>query len=353
MNKKDIIKNIIKYLAAIVLIVSITILLDHIFIPKYISENQDGRITGEFYQEETNLDVIFLGASTVHYAISPDYMWGLYGFSSYDRSNASQTLWQSYYMLKDTLKFKRPSLVMMDVSFIKNGEEFIEEPSNRKTIEAMRDPLAKYGAIMSSKYSEEQPLSYYFPILRYHSRWKDLKSEDFDNAFSSPLVTYHGYLMDFTIPAEQNIYPVEAIEFENFPAKSMEYMNRIVDLCQKENIPLVLMKTPTYVNSWHEEYDDYLMVYAKEKGITYINFGDYDREMDIEVRVDYIDDGEHMNVAGAQKFSRYLGNYICENFEMPEHDEKYIQIWNAKLERYESAVEKGMAEYEKTYALYH
>lgn len=352
MFKTDIIKNTIKYLVALALICGLTVLLDHIFIPKYISENQDGRITGEFYRQTTDMDVIFLGASTVHYAISPDYMWGHYGFSSYDRSNASQTIWQSYYMLEDTLKFKRPSLVMLDVSFMKNGQEFIEEPSNRKTIEAMKDPVAKYGAVMSSKYFEEQPLSYYFPILRYHSRWKELKAEDYRYAFASPDVTYEGYIMDFTIPEEQSIYPVEDIEFADFPEKSMVYLYKIIELCKKENIKLVLMKTPTYVNNWHREYDERLNEIALENNLTYINFVEYDKDMDLKVRVDFIDDGEHMNVSGAEKFSNYLGKYITNNFDLPVHDEGFNSIWQQKYERYENAVNAGMPAYEKTCNLY-
>jgi len=339
-------KCFIRVAAAVILTVVLTALLNRIFSPKYITENLDGRITGEFYTQAKDPDVIFLGASTVHYCISPDQLWHLFGFTSYDRSNASQTMWQSYYMLTDTLRFTKPSLVVLDVSFIKNGEEFVEEPSNRKVIDDMRDPVSKLGAVRSSAGDFEQPLSYFIPVLRYHSRWKELTWQDVKYAFVRPNVTYDGYLMDFTIPSEQHIYEPEPVDEVVFPQKSTEYLEKIIELCQKRQIPLLLMKTPTFVNSWHKEYDEKLSVLAAEKGLNYVNFSDAAEEMGIRVRTDYIDDGEHMNTVGAHKFCEYLGKYLTENYDILfEKDEETVRAWDMKYRAYEEAYNKGIEEY--------
>lgn len=345
MNKKSITKKI----AALLLIVILTSLLDHIFIPKYIDENIDGRITAEFYNESVPLDVIGLGSSTMYNAMSPVALYRDYGFTSYVRSNASQTVWQSYYLLKDAIKYNKPKLVIFDVSFMKYGEEFIEEPSNRKTIEHMRDPLAKYNAVMASKYEQEQPISYYLPILRYHSRWKSLSANDLKYAYDYPEVTFDGFIMESRVPKEQHIYAPEALEEAVFPQKAEAYLDKIIELCRREDIQLLLMKTPTYVNSWHAEYDELLTKKASENGIVYINFDTTSENAGITVRTDYIDDGEHFNISGAEKFNHILGQYLKDNYELPEHssENEIKSVWDEKVQKYETEKEKALKEHEQ------
>ncbi len=343
-------QRIIKNIILIILVAVIALLLDHIFAPKYLDENQDGRITREFYNEKTQLDVIGLGSSTMYNAMTPVYLWGEYGFTGYVRSNASQTMWQSYYLLVDALRTgHKPSLVALDVSFMKYGEEFVEEPSNRKSIESMRDPLAKWQAVQASKYEEEQPLSYFFPVLRYHSRWKELTGDDVKYAFEQPDVTYNGFLMEFKIPEEQTIFPRESSEDAAFPEKSKDYLDRIIKLCREKNIDLLLMKTPTYQNSWYYEYDELMEGIAEENGLTYINFDSLAEAMGIDVRTDYIDDGEHFNVVGAEKFCKVFGQYIKDNYDLPDHrtDGEISSVWNGKLDAYNAAKADGMGEYKE------
>jgi len=333
-------KNVITKLIAALLVVVLVFVGDRLFIPKYISENTDGRITSEFYDVKTDVDVIFLGASTIHYAISPDYLWGEYGFTSYDRSNASQTLWQSYYMLQDTLAYKRPSLVVLDLGFLKYGAEFVEEPGNRKTIEGMRNIKAKIGAVNASAHETEQKLSYFLPILRYHSRWKDLKSEDVEYMFHSKTVTYDGYIMDFGKIDGANAYDGTEAEFEAFPDKALEYLDKIIDTCQKENIPLLLIKMPTYVNGWGKSYDEAAAQLAKDKGVDFVTFMDRQEEIGLDGNEHYID-AEHTNVTGAEIFSKYFGAYIIDHYELPDHSEDAAlqAVWDEKLARYEQAKE--------------
>lgn len=329
-------KNIITKLIAAMLAVVLVFLSNRLFIPKYISENTDGRITSEFYDVKTDIDVIFLGASTVHYGISPDYMWGEYGFTSYDRSNASQTMWQSYYMLQDTLTYKKPSLVVLDVGFMKYGADFVEEPGNRKTIEGMRDIRAKIGAINTSAHESEQKLSYFLPILRYHSRWKDLKPEDVKYMLKSPAVTYDGYIMDFSKVDGTNEYDGTEAEYEAFPEKATEYLYRIIDTCREEKIPLLLIKMPTYINGWGYVHDAEMARIASEKGASFISFMEKQDELGLDGNEHYID-AEHTNVTGAEIFSKYLGAYLKENYELPDHsqDAALKAVWDEKLARYE------------------
>ncbi len=343
------VRRIIINCIRILFIVTVVLLVNRIFIPKYVSDNQDGRVTAEFYQEKTDLDVIALGSSTVYNGVSPDYMYEQYGFASYVRSNASQTLWQSYYLLKDALKTKHPKVVMVDMSFMKYGAEFVEEPGNRKTIDGMRLSKEKYDCIKASMWEGEEPITYLFPVFRFHSRWKELSSEDFIYAFRIPTVTYQGQILQFDVPDEQTVYDKEEKDSYAFPDKAWEYLDKITALCKEKNVSLLLMKTPTYINNWYDEYDDMLTEYADRNGIHYENFDWHKEEMGNNLRIHYVDDGSHLNCAGAENFCNYLGGYLTENYDLPDHrqDSNFDNIWKDKVIRYEADKAEGTKLYQK------
>ena len=147
-------KSIGIHIARILLIVVIAVALNRIFIPKYVEDNQDGRVTEEFYREKTDLDVLFFGSSTVYNAISPVYLYENYGFSSYVRANASQTLWQSYYLLEEMLGYETPKVVVFNVLSMKYGEPQ-KEAYNRMAIDGMRMSSSKISAIKASMSDKE------------------------------------------------------------------------------------------------------------------------------------------------------------------------------------------------------
>lgn len=346
MKFKTILINCIK----ILLIVSLTIFLNRLFMPKYITENKDGRVTEEYYNEKTDLDVICFGSSTVYNAISPDYLWDEYGFTSYTRANASQTLWQSYYLMEDALKSQKPDVILLDMSFMKYGEEFVEEPSNRKTIDGMRLSKSKLDCIMASMWEGEEPITYLLPIFRYHSRWKELTKDDLIYAFHNTEVTYDGFIMEFGLPDQDPVvYDMEEKDSYDFPPKAYQYLDKIVALCKEKEIPLLLMKTPTYTNNWYPEYDDNLRKYADANGVVYTNFDDYKKEMGIDLFLHYNDGASHLNVTGAEVFSAFLGQYLKSNYSIENHkgQETYENIWDKKLERYERDKEAGLPIYQK------
>lgn len=339
-------KTIIKTAAALIVSGMLLFVLDGVFSPKYITENKDGNITAEFYRTGTPLDAVFFGSSTVYNAVSPDIMWDRYGFTSYTRANASQTMWQSYYLIRDTVRNNRPKLITLDVSFMKYGEDFFEEAANRKTIDGMRLSPDKLRCAKASMWEEESLISYVFPILRFHSRWDDLKGEDLRYAFRRPKVTYEGFIMEFGKTEEVEEYDKIELSEPAFPQKAEKYLRLIMDYCREEDIPLLLMKTPTYINTWHPEYDEMLGHMTRDyEGCDYINFDQAAEHMGIIRAEDYVDGHSHLNVNGAQKFSVFFGGYIKERYDLPDHrdDDRYSGIWNDRYTRYCMDLERGKA----------
>lgn len=194
-------------IVAIVLSVVLTITLfagfQRLVMPKYMGDILEGNFTEEYYKETTKHDVIFVGDCEVYENFSPIALWRDYGITSYVRGNAQQLIWQSYYMLEDTLKYETPKVVIYNVQSLMHSEPQKEE-YNRMSLDGMKWSLTKVKAVQASMLEEESFLDYVFPILRYHSRITELDNNDIKYYFSKKKVTHNGYYMrvDTTLDTE-------------------------------------------------------------------------------------------------------------------------------------------------------
>lgn len=310
--------------------------LNLLFMPKYIEEDNDGRITAEFEKEKLNNDVLFVGSSVVYSGLNPIVFWEEFGMTSFDRSTSSQPTWTSYYLIKDAIESTNPKLVALDVSFMRYEDDYAEEPSNRKAFDGMRISRTKFEAIKAAKASVESYIDYVIPLFRFHSRWQYLKSEDFKYLYYKPTVTANGYIYSDTI------YPIVGEKrsdglFEvRLSNRNAEYLEKIIKLCQDENVQLMLFKVPSYHPKWDEGFDGDIRFYTDKYGIEYCDFDKEADLMGLDFSCDYADDGNHLNVFGAEKFSIYIGNHIKDNYEIEDHrgEPAYENVWQEKCERY-------------------
>lgn len=335
MKNNSTVKNLIVIIFKVCVAIALFVCLNLLFMPKYIEENTDGRITAEFYREKTPIDVIFTGSSLVHAGISPMVMYREYGISAYDRSNSSQTIALSYYIAEDTIKRNKPKLIVADVGFIYEAADYVDEGASRKSLDGMKWSSSKVNAIKAMMDETEYFTDYMFPILRFHSRWNDLKSEDIKYLFYKPTVTANGQLIQFDLFDGAVSYdPYHLDEGVIACDENMEYLQKLADLCKENDVQLALIKMPSYECNWNKDLDKQMSDFADLNGIKYKSFiEDYDS---IGLELEDLTDRQHMNSYGAEKFSTVLGEYIVNNYSVSDvrEDNSIKAVFDKKLERY-------------------
>ena len=336
-------KKIIIGVAAILLIAIALTLFSALLAPKYIT-NPEGRLTGEYYSHSGDNDVIFLGDCEVYETFVPAVLWEKYGISSYVRGSAQQLIWQSYYILEETLKYETPKAVVFNVYSLKYGKPQ-SEAFNRMTLDTMKWSKAKYNAIKASMTDEENMLDYIFPLLRYHSRITDVEENDFKYAFKDPAqMSDSGYLMQVGIEpmSDKNEKPRELLNYE-FSQNSLDYLDKMKKLCDDNGIELILVKAPT--NSWnyywYDEYEAQVQEYVQKTGLKYYNLIEKEAEIGIDWSVDTYDKGFHLNVYGAEKTSDYFGKMLADNHQIPnrKNDAELAEKWNERVRIYKERKE--------------
>lgn len=345
-------KKTVKWIAVAALTLGSLFLLQRLLEPKYVEDVVEGALIAEYYEEEKDPDVrehdvVFIGDCEVYENFSPAVLWQEYGINSYIRGSAQQLIWQSYYLLEDTLRYETPKVIVFNVLSLKYNEPQ-KEAYNRMTLEGMKWSLSKVKSIQASMTDSEHFLDYVFPILRYHSRWSDLDKEDVEYLFHSKRVSHNGYYMRVDVKPAENVPAGQPLADYSFGENAMSYLDKMTELCEEKGIQLVLIKAPSLYPYWYDEWEEQVEAYAEEHGLLYVNFLELTEEAGIDFSQDTYDAGLHMNLSGAEKLSRYFGQILTEETAVTDRrDEPALcEAWEKKLAEYELDKEEQYRELE-------
>ena len=306
--------------------------------PKYMTTSRDGALIAEYYNETTNHDVVFIGDCEVYECFTPPTLWQEYGITSYVRGSAQQLIWQSYYLLEETLAKETPKAVVFNVFSIKYGEPQ-SEAYNRMTLDGMEWSQSKVDAINASMTKEENFLSYVFPLLRFHSRWSDLTGEDWQYLFHRDTVSHNGYLMQTGISPKTSDREGRPLADYTLPQIGFEYLEKMRALCEEKGVEFILVKAPTntWKYYWYDEWEEQIVSWANEKGVDYYNFIPLDEDIGIDWNTDTYDAGAHLNVFGAEKLTSYFGNILVEKYGLSDRrgDAELDAVWTEKVAIYQ------------------
>lgn len=335
MKKKSVVKAVVS-----ALFIAVTLfVLQRLLVPKYVSDVVEGGLIAEYYDEPKNHDVVFIGDCEVYENFSPKVLWEDFGINSYIRGSAQQLIWQSYYLLEDTLRYEKPKAVVFNVLSLKYNEPQ-NEAYNRMSLEGMKWSMSKVKAIQASMTQEESFLDYVFPILRYHSRWSELGADDIRYMFDKKQVSHNGYYMRVDVKPAENVPEGKILSNYQFGDNAVMYLDKMTRLCEENDIQLILVKAPSLYPYWYDEWEAQVEEYSRENNLLYINFLELIDETGLDFSRDTYDGGLHLNLYGAEKITEYLGGVLQKEcgIEDRRSDEELSREWEEKIKAYENDI---------------
>ena len=172
-----------RFLAVGIFVIMTTVVLgigQEILKAKYVQDST--AIVDGFYEEEKDdIDVLFLGSSNCFCTIDPLVLYEDFGIAAYNFASSSQPMDISLLYLKEALKRQNPKVVALEVNYIPGqnvtalGENSIlwgltDMPLTMDKLKCLYQLLGKI---------DEEYISYVFPLLRYHERWKEISKQDY------------------------------------------------------------------------------------------------------------------------------------------------------------------------------
>lgn len=284
----------------------------------------------DFYRyPEDEFDVVCIGSSHVGVNVDPEILLEQYGIKSYNLWASVQPAWNSYYYLKEVLKTHNPELICVETFVMAQDLEMSDYSRAIYNVMGMKPSLDKLEAIKVS-FEPELWKDVILEWPTYHTRYTDLKKEDFERYF------WNYQFSSGKIDSGYMAYPEEEPELvsqedtQELLEKQEVYLRKIIELCQEENIPLLLFTTPYNASEQDQRKHNRVGEIASEygDGVLYKNFMYEIDQIPIDFAVDYADGGGHFNNYGIEKYTMYFGRYLKEHFELPVREEIYAGAFN-------------------------
>lgn len=268
------------------------------------------------FGEEERYDVFLLGSSHMYRGISPMILWEKYGITSYNLGSSEQLIPQSYWMLRYALeKAAKPRLVVLETCMADVKDRKIISPAR---LHANFDSLSRnkvwYQAISDLDPGNE--INYILPLITYHSRWTELTKKDFT---SSQYYT-QGFLSYYKIKKFDDVNWNKADKDYEISDLVLRYLEMIIQLCEDEGIELLFVDSPAVeITAQTQQISEYLQENPRNLRYSFLSCNTEEawEEMGVSLEKDF-SDKEHVNYAGAVKYTEWLGEYLWENYDLED-----------------------------------
>ena len=309
-----------------------------------VERKQSQNLFGGFLREPDAYDVLFFGDSQFMNGMIPLEMWEDYGIAGYNLACYGSVIPTSYWTMINAFDYAEPELVVFAI----NGINEMHKVSNysgdlhtaldfwpltptkvRMINDLLHDPEDPDFTDVEGKRYRDLEWEFYFALLKYHSRWRELKREDFARP---PAYVKGGESLVGIAP----IWEYELVGEERYAEEgghAYAYLRAAIEECQRREIEVLLvhLPAPQYVDS--QRHANTVRSLATEYGVDFIDITYLDSIVDYAV--DCFDDEPHLNLSGTLKMTSFLGSYIRDHYNLPDrrNDPRYAH-WNTQLDDY-------------------
>jgi hypothetical protein len=249
--------------------------------------------------------------------------------------------------IQEVRRTQNPKLIVLEINgaIYSKDEDLTKEGSIRKYIDNVPLNENKIEYVSDNVATDDQ-LEYYLPIVKYHSVWND---------YPAPLkwvksilsTKERGYNLLKGCRGITNVYHSKAKVINNklsndnktaeLNSNAEESLRELLQYLKDENIDNVLfVRFPHVVTK--KEYNAFKRANAageiiNEYGYEFINLIQDTDEIGLDVDNDFYQQ-DHLNIYGQQKFTKYFGNLLCDNYGITKTEQT-----DAQKEEWETSVD--------------
>lgn len=291
MNNTNIIKKIICISICITLSSALYLYICMVVTPKNITD-KGGQLyyrgMGFMAEPADSLDVMIFGNSDVYSGFSPAVLFEKYGITSYASGRPAESMKNINPILKESLKTQKPGLVILEADCFYNKNSLTPDSTN---------------VLLS-------------PFI-YHSRWKEINKKDF---YSLPDRKNSIDINKGFIPSKKVYNASDKSGYMGSPdsrpeplsKKNMSEVEQFITTCQQKNIPVMILTLPS-PSSWNYGKHNAVKLIAEKYNIDFMDMNVPGEEFKADLKSDFRDNGNHMNITGAERSTEHIGKYISSN----------------------------------------
>lgn len=292
-------------------------------------------------QRNGSLDAVYIGGSDVHAFWQPMFGWADHGIAVWSFSIDALSIRAVMPMLREARRSQPNALYIISLSAFKKDSA---KPSMVDIHRAVDYQPFSFNKIRSIEYLTEgtefqglDKLEFYFPIIRFHSRWDELRPW----VFNAPSTDYKGsmhanYFLSNIEDQTGRIVTDDATT--PLPDDVKAELLAVLDYCDEEKVNTLFVKSPQADTKEELGRMNSAEALIKERGYPCVDMLDEFEKTGIQTDTDFYND-RHTNVHGSLKFSKYLGDYLVEHYGFEDkRGQPEWESWDKSWESYLSYI---------------
>lgn len=286
------------------------------------------------------VDVLLVGSSHIGMNIDNQRIFDEYGIASYNLWVGMQPLWNSYYYLKEALRYQSPKVVLVDVFLCGTTAEYSAPVTAMKNIELLPFGLGKIQAALDSFENWTDAAEAVWGMPYYHERYDEITQDDLNLHLGKEDLSLFTPTTKDGVVTKLNILDYSAIT-DTLPLteKNERYLKKTIELCKERNVQLILLVSPYEATEEECMRLNSVAKLAEENGVTFLNCLKIWDTLDIDPETDFYDIG-HLNNAGIAKYSTWMGAYLQEKYTLRDCRTIADHVWNKQEKQHQTASTK-------------
>ena len=283
-----------------------------------------------------SLDAVFIGSSVVHANWLSPIAYKKYGITVWPYCVPGLRFSLAQSIIQNTKKNQKNAVYIISTNGIWDG---INREAMHGFVDYLPRTLENLWLISSACQMADYPVSefaeFIFPLIQFHTRWSDLKSEDFhyENDGLKGGSKYNALL--------NGVYDISDIYSNTerrtqISSKTISAVNSLLDYCSQEPEKYLFVTSPWFNDKEIEAQVNTVNDMIRERGFPVLNLLECLEETGLNPQTDY-SDPNHTNIHGAIKITDYLSQYLIDHYDFPEKSGGY-ESWDDAYDKYKEII---------------
>ncbi len=296
------------------------------------------RFTGFYAEPEDTIDVAMIGSSPVYPYYAAPMLWGEYGFTAYPISTNLQRPVAAVHLTEEVRKTQTPRLYIYELRMYtaREGDLTNNMAYTRGVTDNMKYSWNRIKTINAMVEDVSERHTYYFDIFKYHSNWKTMVLPEQIACFRYEKADdQKGYVMTDEVGPCEAVVTSNIKEKQPMPEFQEQCLYELLDYLKENELQALFLLSPTVMEEEKQKMYNYMEEIIAGYGYEFLNLNDYYEEIGIDFQTDFSDYGGHTNALGAQKCTKFLGDYLTGHYELADkRGQEGYGSWNTAYEQW-------------------
>lgn len=213
----------------------------------------------------------------------------------------------------------------------------------RGVTDNMKYSINRILAINALVSDKSERYTYYFDIFKYHSNWKTM-------ALPSQLACWR-YERAHPLKGLEIKYGVGPAEWTDMSgiagmqepaAEQVEVLYDLLSWIDASGKDALFIVSPYVMEETDRMNFNYIRQVIENAGYRMLDLNEHVEEMGLDFGTDFYDYGSHVNALGEAKCTAFLGNFVAENYDLPDRrGQKGYESFDSAFALYQTEQEKA------------